>query len=289
MLNHPLMLTHLRLLTLLGCLLLPPMTDSHAQAPPAATSQTATPATANPASATTQTAAAVLESPTGDDSVSRPATDPLAAYRAAATERWEAEIRKMEELDQHTRDPEHAILFIGSSSIRLWDDIAQDMHPWPVIQRGYGGAKISDLAVFTDRLVSPHQFDALAIFVANDITGGESDKSPEEIVRLFGLIVSTVREKFPEQPIFFIEITPTPSRWKAWPKIQAANAALRAACDQDDKLHFISTAAHYLDAAGQPMPELFKEDQLHQNRAGYQRWAKLIRAALAEVLPTPAQ
>lgn len=213
------------------------------------------------------------------------ADDSLEKYRPAALKQWSKEMQRIEALDAQESDPADAVLFIGSSSIRLWDDIATDMRPWPVIQRGYGGAKFSDLAVFADQIIKPHKFRALAIFVANDITGGATDKTPTEVVRLFEHVVATARRHEPEAPIFLIEITPTPSRWAAWPKIKECNAALRQACEKGENLHFISTADQYLDADGQPMPELFKEDRLHQNRDGYQRWSRLIRAAFAKVIP----
>lgn len=215
----------------------------------------------------------------------KPAADVTAKYREAAIEKWEAEIKKIEERDKTEADPEHAILFIGSSSIRLWGkDIAADLKPWPVIERGYGGAKFSDLAVYADRLVRPHKFDALVIFVGNDVTGGKDDKTPEEVTALFKHVVQAARTTHPDQPIFLIEITPTPSRWKAWPQIKEVNAALKQACEQGKNMHFISTADQYLNADGGPMPELFKEDKLHQNRDGYARWSKIIKEALAKVL-----
>lgn len=212
------------------------------------------------------------------------ADDLLEKYRAAAVKQWSKEMDRIKALDAKETDPENAVLFIGSSSIRLWDDIAQDMRPWPVIQRGYGGAKFSDLAVLADQIIKPHKFRALAIFVGNDITGGAADKTPDEVVRLFKHVVATARTHAPDAPIFLIEITPTPSRWAAWPKIKECNAALRQACEEGKDLHFIRTADEYLDAAGQPMAELFREDRLHQNRDGYARWRRLIGKEFAKVM-----
>ncbi len=110
--------------------------------------------------------------------------------------------------------PADSILFMGSSSIRLWDTLARDMAPYPVIQRGYGGAKFQDLAVFAERIVDPHEFRAVVIFVANDIVGKDSDLKPEEVAALYKEVVATVREKDAESPVFLIAITPTKSRWQ---------------------------------------------------------------------------
>ncbi len=67
-------------------------------------------------------------------------------YRAVAVERWEAEIEKLEARDKAENHPDDSILFIGSSSIRRWEDIATDMAPYHPIQRGFGGSRWSDVA-----------------------------------------------------------------------------------------------------------------------------------------------
>jgi lysophospholipase L1-like esterase len=214
--------------------------------------------------------------------------DPLANYREAAIQQWESDIQALEKLDREQADPPHAVLFLGSSSIRRWEDIASDMAPWPCIRRGYGGARFSDLAVFIERLVNPHQYDALVVFVGNDIAGKDQDKSPQEVLRLVKYIVNQVRIQHAEQPIFLIAITPTGSRFAVWEQIKQVNALLADYCRSDERLHFIETAASYLDETGKPNDALFVEDRLHLNRDGYRLWARLIKAELAKVLPQPA-
>jgi lysophospholipase L1-like esterase len=205
-------------------------------------------------------------------------------YSEQATKNWEKDILKFEQLDKNEKDPDNAILFVGSSSIRLWSTIKEDVAPFPVIQRGFGGSRFSDLAVFTKRIVYPHQFRALVIFFANDITGGKSDKSPGEVVRLFHKIVSTVRNKYADQPIFLIEITPTQSRWAVWPIVKQLNQMLKKSCNQMHNTYFIETAQAYLNQDSEPRKELFINDMLHQNRKGYEIWGELIKKKLNETL-----
>ncbi len=208
-------------------------------------------------------------------------------YRTAAVTKWADEMKRIAKLDEKEKDPDNAILFLGSSSIRLWSDIADDLKPWPVISRGYGGAKFSDLAVLAPQIIKPHKFRAAVIFVGNDVTGDKEDKTPEEVVKLFEHVVGSIRAQAPDATVFVLEITPTPKRWAAWEKIQRVNAGLRKSCQSGKDLHFIATADKYLNAEGGPMPELFKEDKLHQNRDGYARWSKIILAELESVLKKP--
>jgi lysophospholipase L1-like esterase len=211
-------------------------------------------------------------------------TDPLAQYRSEATKKWEAEIVKLEEQDRNQPDPKDGILFIGSSSIRMWSSLPTDMTPRKTINRGYGGAKFSDLAVYIDRIVNPHEFKALVIFVGNDIVGKPEDKTPAEVARLFKYIVDQVRKTHATQPIFLIAVTPTPSRFKAWPEIQQANAELAKVCDNEKSVHFIATEKFYLTEDGKPIDKYFGEDKLHQNRDGYQVWARIVKEHLDRVL-----
>lgn len=211
----------------------------------------------------------------------------LANLREFAETKWAKEISELEKLDREQPDPPNSILFVGSSSIRLWKSMAEDMSPWPTIRRGYGGAKFTDLVVFAERLVAKHDYRALVVFVANDITGGEGDRTPEEVLALYQLFVKLVRQSHPDKPIFFIAITPNSKRWSEWSRIERANLLIQQYTATDSKLHFIETAKHYLGDDGKPRDDLFTEDKLHQNSDGYKQWATIIKKALAEKLGSP--
>lgn len=215
--------------------------------------------------------------------------DVLAPYREAATKRWEKEIQKYEALDAKTTDPADGILLIGSSSIRRWDSAAEDLAPFRVIPRGYGGAKYSDLAVFAERLITPHDFRAVVIFVGNDISGKENDATPEEVERLVRHVVAVTREHRPDAPVLLIEVTPTRSRYDAWPKIRELNAMLREVCFTEPNVHFVATAETFLTHDNQPRENLFVDDQLHLNEEGYDIWGDIIRDRLIEVLREQTQ
>lgn len=208
---------------------------------------------------------------------------PVSRYRAEASV-WEPAIEELEMRNRTETHPDDAVLFVGSSSIRLWETIEEDLPGYHPIQRGYGGAKWSDVAVFAERLIYPHRFQALVMFVANDISGSPDDKSPREVMRLFRYTLETVRRKYPDVPVFFVGITPTRSRWAAWPEIRLVNEMARELAERQDNLYYISTADAFLNANWQPREELFREDQLHLNREGYRVWAERIRTALDEVL-----
>ncbi len=200
---------------------------------------------------------------------------------------WENDIQKFEQLDRSESYSDNSILFAGSSSIRLWSSLAEDMAPWPVIQRGFGGSRLSDVAVYAERIFEPHPCSAIVLFVANDIIGSDQDKSPEEVVALFKNILKTIRKSHPETPVFWIEVTPCSSRWKVWPEIQKSTELIRKECWNQKNTYSIRTDFAFLNNEGKPKDELFIKDLLHLNAAGYAVWTEIVKKELKKIVPIP--
>jgi hypothetical protein len=197
--------------------------------------------------------------------------------------KWKTEVDRLSE-NNASEGSDSDILCLGSSSFRLWESINKDMAPYKMLRRAYGGAKYCDLAIFTPKLIDGLKYRAVLIFVGNDITGSDSDKTPDEIVRLASLVIASIRSQKPNVPVFLIAITPTPSRFKVWPKIQEANQALEAFATGQPNTHFIKTEPSYLTADGEPRSELFLKDKLHQNQQGYDLWSSIIKRSLSGVV-----
>lgn len=211
------------------------------------------------------------------------ACSPVKKYENASV-KWKDDIHTFQKLDSTETYSSDAILFAGSSSIRLWKNIAADMKPYNIIQRGYGGSTLADLAIYTKQIILSHKPQAIVIFAANDITGSPDDKKPEEMPRIFKHIVKQVRINQPETPIFYIQVTPTGLRWKSWSEIQKGNVLIQQLCPKLHKVYFIETASAFLNSKSEPRDELFVADRLHLNQSGYDLWAMLIKKKLDEVL-----
>ena len=227
-------------------------------------------------------------------SVAAEAPLPPGTHPQQAERRWREDIDALRSLDATQSDPADAVMLLGSSSIRLWRDAAAALAPYPVIRRGYGGARYRDLAVFAEELIQPHQYRALVVFVGNDVSGNTldaaidsdqpADATAAELTPWVRHVVDVSRAHQPEAPVLLIEITPTPSRFSLWPAIRSLNAALREIALTTPGVHFVATADLYLDEDKRPRAELFRDDRLHQNELGYQSWATRIKRRLDEVL-----
>ena len=213
------------------------------------------------------------------------ACSPIAKYKSdTSVLGWEKDIREFEKRDSSEIYSSNAVLFTGSSSIRLWSTISKDMAPYEVIHRGYGGAKFNDFAYYAKRIIYPHKFKAMVLFIANDITGSDKDKTPQQVVELCRYVVKIVHQKYPSAPVFWIEITPTPSRWKVWPKAKEVNRRIKEMSQKTLNFYVIETTSSYLNENGEPRKELFRDDQLHLNKDGYAIWTEIIKKALNEKL-----
>lgn len=211
----------------------------------------------------------------------------MTVYSVTAQEvdMWEADMLAFEALDRTNTYPPESILFTGSSSIRLWTTLERDMAPYPVIQRGFGGSKMTDVLKHADRFIGVHTFSAVVVFVANDIHGNpDEDRTPDEVRNLFNDFISKIRGYNPEAPIFIIAITPTNSRWAVWPQSRQANHLLAILADDHKNVIFIPTEDVFLGEDGRPIDDLFVSDQLHLSEAGYGLWTKRLRSYLDPVL-----
>lgn len=192
--------------------------------------------------------------------------------------KWEQEIAAIEAKDKESPPPENALLFIGSSSIRLWD-LAAAFPGEKTINRGFGGSELADSTHFAPRLVFPHRPRQIILYAGdNDLANG---KSAERVAADFADFVIAVRKELPEIPIAYIAIKPSLARWKLWPAIQAANAAIRAHCEGEPALTFIDIATPMLGEDGRPRKDLLVDDGLHLNPQGYAVWNDAVRKALA--------
>jgi lysophospholipase L1-like esterase len=198
-------------------------------------------------------------------------------------DKWEADIRKFEEQDRATAPPPEPILFVGSSSIRLWD-LKKSFSEFPAINRGFGGSQVSDVLRYTDRIVLPYHPKQIVFYAGdNDIASG---KSPKEVADDFGKFVARVHEALPATPIVFISIKPSKARWKLWDQAQEANGLVKLQADADGRLEFLDIGPLLLGGDGLPDTDLFQPDFLHLNADGYQRWTKALEPLLVKT-PEP--
>jgi lysophospholipase L1-like esterase len=217
------------------------------------------------------------------DKADRPKTDAAASAPAAATaaktDKWESAIAAFEADDKKSPPPKDAVLFVGSSSIRLWD-LQNSFPEYTTINRGFGGSQMSDVVRHADRIVTPYKPRAIVLYEGdNDLN---AKKSPETVAADFAAFLKIVRAQQPKVPILVIGCKPSPSRWKLIEEQRELNRLLVAMCEKDGHATLVDIEKPMLGADGEPRKDLFRDDMLHLNDAGYAVWASLVEPLLAK-------
>ena len=199
---------------------------------------------------------------------------------ASDSAKWESEIAAFEKHDRETPPPKHAIVFVGSSSIRKWTTVAEDFPHHRVLNRGFGGSQMADSVHFADRIVLPYEPRFIVVYAGgNDIN---AHKTAEQVFADFKAFVAKVRAKQPDTPIAYISITGNPKRWSQVEEVKKANALIEAFTKEQPHLQFIDVFHRMLGADGLPRPEIFVEDGLHMNAEGYKLWTEIVGPYLPE-------
>jgi lysophospholipase L1-like esterase len=204
-------------------------------------------------------------------------TTPSRSTPAAPTQ-WEPEVERFEAADRERPPAPGGVVFVGSSSIRLWPSLDRDFPDVRLVNRGFGGSELGDVVALADRIVVPYRPRVVILYAGdNDLAAG---KSPEQVFEAYRSFVALVRRELPGTRVAFIAIKPSPARWSLVDRVREANRLIRDHAQSDSSLGFVDVFTPMLDEAGQPRHELFVEDGLHMNAAGYALWRELVAPVL---------
>lgn len=196
--------------------------------------------------------------------------------------RFEEQIEQFETWDKRNSFPSDAILFVGSSSIRLWET-ALAFPGMPVINRGFGGSQTSDVRHYYESVIGKYD-PALIVFYEgdNDIASG---KPVEQVFHDYRQLVERILNDQPGVDFLYIPIKPSSSRWDYWPEMSEVNQLIKDYNSNSEQLHYVDLATPILNADGKPDDSLFLDDQLHLNKHGYETWNEVIRPVLQKMAP----
>jgi len=187
---------------------------------------------------------------------------------------WEPDIAQFEAQDRANPPRLGSIVFVGSSSIRMWTTLDRDFPGVPVLNRGFGGSEAGDVAHFAERIVVRYKPPVVVFYAGdNDLAAG---KTPTQVLAAFQSFVATMHSKLPGTRVVFVSIKPSIARWNIVDEMRQANRLVRDYTQTDPRLVYVDVFTPMLDASGQPRRELYLEDGLHMTPAGYEIWRELI-------------
>lgn len=197
----------------------------------------------------------------------------------ADTGRFESEIRQFEQADRQAPPPPGGVLFVGSSSIRMWCTLDRDFPTLRVLNRGFGGSETSDVLHYAERVVVPYRPRVIVLYAGdNDLASG---RTPAEVGAAVGRFAALVHARLPGTRLIYLAVKPSPARAALLPQVRATNALLRASARADSLARYVDVFTPMLGRDGRPRAALFGGDGLHMSSAGYALWQAALAPALA--------
>jgi lysophospholipase L1-like esterase len=190
------------------------------------------------------------------------------------------EIRQFKESDKSHLPPRNGILFIGSSSFRMWQDAQNDFPGFPIINRGFGGATLIDQMHYAGDIIFPYFPKQIVIYCGENDLANSDTVTPEMVTERFKNLFQLIRSKLPDVKITYVSMKPSPSRWYLAKKMMEGNRSIRGFLDSQANADFVNIWDRMLNENNQPDTTLFLDDRLHMNAKGYKIWQEAIKPAL---------
>lgn len=189
-------------------------------------------------------------------------------------DRFKDQVEELVKKEYNFSTDKKLVVFTGSSSIRMWNDVQSYFPEYNVINNGFGGSHFSDLLFYYDDLILSRKPEILFIYEGdNDIA---SDKNPSEVMKQAKKLVAKIRKDLPETRILFISPKPSLAREKLKEKYLTFNNRLERYCNRKKQVEFVNVWTPMCDKSGNLLPDLFIDDGLHMNKKGYDIWGKVI-------------
>ncbi|MDP4207372.1 MAG: GDSL-type esterase/lipase family protein [Bacteroidota bacterium] len=191
---------------------------------------------------------------------------------------WD-DVQTIKKYDKIYNPPTNPIVFIGSSSIRKWDNLERTFADYVVMNRGIGGAVVNDITYYINDILFPYNPRQIVIYVGeNELP--DPTATPDSIFNRTKRLLKVIRAKLPEVPIAYISIKPSPVREKFVNKAAEANKLIKNYLASEKNIVYIDIFGSMLTTEGKTRPELFVEDMLHMNLQGYEIWTKAVKPRL---------
>lgn len=166
------------------------------------------------------------------------------------------------------------VVFYGSSTMRLWETLAQDLRSDDLLNLAFGGSTLEACVWFFERLPVAAKARSLVLYAGdNDLGDG---RSPGQVVDSFLALVAKLKTHLPDIPFGFISVKPSPSRLPLIDSMRQTNAAVQGMLGLLPNAYFIDVFSAMLDETGRPVAGYYQPDGLHLSPAGYRQWADVI-------------
>ena len=166
------------------------------------------------------------------------------------------------------------IVFTGSSSIRMWQDVQERYPGNHIVNTGFGGSQATDLSYYLYDLVL--RFHPHKVFIYegdNDISAG---KRPNTVRDDLKRIIDAIQRNDSTTQVVLIAAKPSIARWNLKGKYKRLNRKLERLADDDPLVTFADIWKPMLNGS-KVKQDIFIEDGLHMNAKGYEIWYDALK------------
>ena len=193
--------------------------------------------------------------------------------------RYQKDITNYQKENKRLKDLSCDVLFLGSSSINLWDTIYEDFAPLKRIRRSYGGATLRDMIYNYNTIAKGYTPKSIVLYVENDLGNHKEGVNAVKCFDLFRIFIDKLKKDYPNTPLIVVSLKPSQHKADQLKDQLLVNALLEENATAQGYTYIDITKVMY-DEAGNLRTDIFKEDNLHMNAEGYKLWTAILKPLL---------
>lgn len=193
--------------------------------------------------------------------------------------RYQKDITNYQKENKRLKDLSCDVLFLGSSSINLWDTIYEDFAPLKLIRRSYGGATLRDMIYNYNTIAKGYTPKSILLYVENDLGNHKEGVNAVKCFDLFRIFIDKLKKDYPNTPLIVVSLKPSQHKADQLKDQLLVNALLEENATAQGYTYVDITKVMY-DEAGNLRTDIFKEDNLHMNTEGYKLWTAILKPLL---------
>ncbi|ACU92009.1 lipolytic protein G-D-S-L family [Capnocytophaga ochracea DSM 7271] len=193
--------------------------------------------------------------------------------------RYQKDITNYQKENKRLKDLSCDVLFLGSSSINLWDTIYEDFAPLKLIRRSYGGATLRDMIYNYNTIAKGYTPKSILLYVENDLGNHKEGVNAVKCFDLFRIFIDKLKKDYPNTPLIVVSLKPSQHKADQLKDQLLVNALLEENATAQGYTYVDITKVMY-DEAGNLRTDIFKEDNLHMNAEGYKLWTAILKPLL---------
>ena len=193
--------------------------------------------------------------------------------------RYQKDITNYQKENKRLKDLSCDVLFLGSSSINLWDTIYEDFAPLKLIRRSYGGATLRDMIYNYNTIAKGYTPKSIVLYVENDLGNHKEGVNAVKCFDLFRIFIDKLKKDYPNTPLIVVSLKPSQHKADQLKDQLLVNALLEENATAQGYTYVDITKVMY-DEAGNLRTDIFKEDNLHMNAEGYKLWTAILKPLL---------